>query len=1041
VEELYRGDYRDAQRGFVQELRGAIKTVTSRWIDSICYHAMLGETYYHFGQPDLALQQFDLACEQYLQYPKWLLRVRFDQGPQADSARIRRAVPWGQSARSFALGRLPPTMLIAQGSLDNSQTVRSGGVVRQAQFWGIDAVEIIRCTALAIRRRNELLGPLTAHDGLSQRMHRELAQGGAPANHWSNAWIDLLRGVSESGLGQREAALRSLASALTLAGTWDHALTCVALLEQGRLQMALGNAEAADELFAEAGYSAFYYDDLGVLDESFRLRAINRRANQSDSIDEALLPAANWAQRERYDHLTSRLRLALAEELIDMGNTKDAVVALQAGQSRLGDASRGLLGNWATFLQARVDFSLGRKTALDRLASAVRDNSAMSNWHLQIELANTMFDARDLRARAAEEVYAELLADPRPLDWMFRPLESLSFLKTAHEGGFDRWIGALLQRDNVAAAAEVVDLSKRRRYHQSLPWAGRLASVRHLIAAPAHDLSPAARTLRGDLMLRFPRLEEVVNRTQTLRQQLSADWQPTDDKDRIEQLVKLWRAYDQAIGDREALLAPLALRRIPAPMDSPPSLSIETLQKRLQPGEAVALFHETPRGMIGFLFTQQAGVQFDCGSTDRLAAIAADLLRELGQSDGNRELNEEFLQGDSWQEPAAKLYDALFAGTGLDPDSLTELVVVPDGVLWYVPMEVLRVESAERFGPLTQLARIRYAPTVGLAFRHHHPWRRVQRTGVLIGDLVSGKRPADQLDFAQPLLDAVTNPLTMPPAPHASGPLAATVLDELVVLAENELDPTAIWAWRPLELERSGRTESLDRWLELVGTGPQRMVLPGVRTAAERGGRTARRRKSAATHAGDELFIASCVLMEAGTETALISRWRVGGPSTLDLAREFAQEMPHASPPDAWQRVIQIASSLPIDPNNEPRVQAEPDGTNLTAAHPFFWAGYLLIDSGWRGPPASEPASDEPLPADAAAPGLQAPPAQRPADAAPQPVDPKRAPPALEQQNSQPAGSEPRTPPVTDPQPPQPQSADPDAPSPSSTPVPADPSS
>ncbi len=44
-EELYRGEYRDAERSFRYALNGSVKIgVTTRWIDAICYHTMLGET-------------------------------------------------------------------------------------------------------------------------------------------------------------------------------------------------------------------------------------------------------------------------------------------------------------------------------------------------------------------------------------------------------------------------------------------------------------------------------------------------------------------------------------------------------------------------------------------------------------------------------------------------------------------------------------------------------------------------------------------------------------------------------------------------------------------------------------------------------------------------------------------------------------------------------------------------------------------------------------------------------------------------------------
>ncbi|MCA9260795.1 MAG: tetratricopeptide repeat protein, partial [Planctomycetales bacterium] len=179
VEELYRGEYREAQRDFLQELRGAVKTVSTRWIDSICYHAMLGETYYQMGRLWDALEQFDAAANLYLQYPKWMLRVNFTQTPRPEPSRARVIVPWGASQRGAVLGDMSHSMQIAQGTLNNQRVAQEGGVLQQAQYWTIDVVEVNRCISLTLRRRNELLGSLGKHDPLSQRLLRELVRGGA----------------------------------------------------------------------------------------------------------------------------------------------------------------------------------------------------------------------------------------------------------------------------------------------------------------------------------------------------------------------------------------------------------------------------------------------------------------------------------------------------------------------------------------------------------------------------------------------------------------------------------------------------------------------------------------------------------------------------------------------------------------------------------------------------------------------------------------------------------------------------------------------
>jgi hypothetical protein len=175
-----------------------------------------------------------------------------------------------------------------------------------------------------------------------------------------------------------------------------------------------------------------------------------------------------------------------------------------------------------------------------------------------------------------------------------------------------------------------------------------------------------------------------------------------------------------------------------------------------------------------------------------------------------------------------------------------------------------------------------------------------------------------------------------------------------------------------------------------------------MHTLAERGGKAPRRRgASAATNLpGSELFYASCGLMSAGAETVLLSRWRVGGQSTLDVVREFVQELPHASAADAWQRSVQLLRESPIDPASELRVEPGKKSVDLTGNHPFFWAGYLVVDSGWRPEEAEEAELAEPAnPAADAAPGQpltppQDAPPQDDADAKQPPAPPSPSPPA-----------------------------------------------
>ena len=185
---FYAGEYRTAERELRRESQRGVRTTQSHWIDSICYHAMLGEVLYHEGRNAEALAAFDQACQLFLAYPNWLLQVKFQSGANA-ACGPNRIVParvpmWGKSSRNFVLGQFPTTEQVLVGDLDAQRAFQQGGVVREPMFWRVNVVEVMRMTALAIRRRSELLGPLAPQDSISKELSvvlaREQSRAGEP---------------------------------------------------------------------------------------------------------------------------------------------------------------------------------------------------------------------------------------------------------------------------------------------------------------------------------------------------------------------------------------------------------------------------------------------------------------------------------------------------------------------------------------------------------------------------------------------------------------------------------------------------------------------------------------------------------------------------------------------------------------------------------------------------------------------------------------------------------------------------------------------
>ncbi len=948
IERMYKGDYRNAERTFSRELRSSIKIgVTDRWLDSIAYHAMLGEVYYHQGRMPEALEQFDQACLMFLQDPNWMIRINFRREPVADTNRLRQPLPWGKSTRTFTLGRFPSQELIQRGSAQEANRVaQGGGRLVLPQFWKLDVVEIVRTTALAMRRRNELLGPLGAEDTISRQLVTALSRGVTTPNHWSKAWADLQLGIAQAGVGKPGQAAKYLERSLLVRGRLDHPLSCMAMLELGQLKMEAGDLAAAANNFAEASYSAFYYEDLGTIDEAFRLGTINHLASGPKNLNPALEPAVAWANRKRYDHLAARMSLALAEESLQLGNAKDAQVTLGAGQSRLEDAAQGLLGNWAQQLGARLQFLLGRETATAALSQAIRQHIGMSTHNLQLYLANRRYDQQQLRPRSAVGIYQTLLSDPKPTDWILRPFETLASLQTPHTEAYDRWLDAVLARKDMGAALEITDLAKRHRFHRALAWGGRLAALRDTLETPEHLLSQHTRNQRNELLLRFPQYEEFQKDGQKLQEELSERWQPGLDAGEESELTKLWRAWDRNLKSREAMLSEIGLQRAAIDMQFPPILATTDLQKQLRPGQAVVVFHETPASMLGFLVTSEGSTNWQCAPKKRLDSLVSKFLRDLGNFDANHQLPVEELQSADWQESGAKLASALLDGSSLDPSKLEELIVVPDGVVWYVPFAALPVSVASKSVPLISVAQLRHAPTVGLAVGYANPWRRVLRSAIVGQDVLPGETDEEKTDAMASLREVLENPLPFPDSSPAPTPVMGSLCQTLVVLDDIDLDLGEPLGWSPIAQRRNSKKTSLSHWLTLPEFGPQRVILPAAHNVAERGGKISKR-KSAGAAPGTELFLASCGLMSSGAQTLLLSSWRVGGDSTLELTREFLQELPYTTAASAWQRSVQLARELPMITELQPRIKSSnKDPAEITAAHPFFWAGYTLIDAG-----------------------------------------------------------------------------------------------
>ena len=218
--------------------------------------------------------------------------------------------------------------------------------------------------------------------------------------------------------------------------------------------------------------------------------------------------------------------------------------------------------------------------------------------------------------------------------------------------------------------------------------------------------------------------------------------------------------------------------------------------------------------------------------------------------------------------------------------------------------------------------------------------RQTATTAVVLGKLF----PRDDAEVSQQAFEklrgSLAGPIALRDSLPAPAPIFGILIDDLIVW--NDLPVANPFGWSPIAVGRSRAPQgTLADWMPLPWGGPQRVILPGFHTPAEN---SLRRRGSAAN--GQEMFLSICGLMANGARTVLISRWRTGGQTSLSLVNEFMQELPHAAPASAWQQSVLLSQARQLDWNQEPRLRKFKAETPPLADHPFFWAGYLLVDDG-----------------------------------------------------------------------------------------------
>lgn len=945
---FYDGNYDDALKRYQQEWRGAIKAGQMRWIDSICYSTMIGECYYHMGLLPQALENYTAAVNLYLNFPDWMIRCQFRP---IQAARNASQVPWGPSTRGSQLGHYPTRTSMLQGAIDNTMRYQGGGPVQQAIMYPVEVQEIIRCTALAIRRRAELLGPLSRYDALNKKLEAVLQQPVGPRNHWSQAYSDILLATALLANGKDAQAVLLLTRSTVAQGQFDHHLTPTALLLLGRISLRQGNNPVAAKAFFEATISAYYYDDLGVVEEAFRYAAQAYLLANKKGVFPSLMPAAQWAQTKNWRQLRASLLLSAAEGELCAGQTARAVAMLDDAGNTVARRSMGAgwIGARLNYLRSVAHFQVRRVDLGDQaLAAAMKYMQGGSHWLFHIAQVDGAVMANAVTARTAVDLYQDVLRDPQAADWAWDPLESLASLSVPHPEAMEHWFLAALERSDreaaLATALEVSDRARRHRFFSTLALGGRLHALRWILEAPPAALDKKAMLQRQDLLADFPAYQAVQQQAKQVTERLAKIPLAPKDADVARQQIALLADLGKLSVQQEAILREMAVRRAPADMLFPPLRPTEELQKAIPAGTAVLAFFAAGNRLHGFLLNREKSTVWVVKRAQSLLdGGLGKLLREMGNHEANREVALKDLADTQWRQTARQVLEVLLEGSTVDfTKKFRELVIVPEGLLWYLPFEALQVNTGNRVQPLIARFQIRYAPTLSLAVSDGRARRAHPKTALVMGRLYPRETDAGVEASSKEIVRAAPETAVFARASlPANSALFKTQIGQLIVLDDIAPPEQGPYAWAPIQIDRSKPGNTLGDWLALPWGGPDVVILPGFHTPAEN---AVKRVPRAA--AGADVFLSVCGLMSSGAHTLLVSRWRTGGQSAVDLVREFVQELPHTAPADAWQRAVMVVADSRLNLDAEPRIKKSVGDEAPKGHHPFVWAGYMLIDSG-----------------------------------------------------------------------------------------------
>jgi tetratricopeptide (TPR) repeat protein len=934
----------ESSDGFRLASTRSLRVAEQPWIDSIPPLVLLGECYYAQGKLALAMESYDQALMIALAFPSWLDQI------QATSELVPLPEQSGKATNWFPVAAKIQTLSYPEPAALNVDLPGGQAALGPvATVTRVDAAEVLRTMAIAVRRRGEILGPLAKHSPLAQPLAQMFQTRGKQRPGWMNhAWV-VLRGLHAVAIGSGADAAALLRESSHL-NNMHYFMTPFALHALANLEISSGRLGASVPLLQQATLSAAQMDQYSQLAELLQVFAgVCTAGNRIDMLP-GLQAAATWGNKRSASIQVFGFAGA-AELAASAGNLSAADTLCKQGAAALRSASIPRAQAQLAFANAALAYAENRsaagaqhlESALTIMHGSAKDGAAVAPV-FQAQMVLDLLQADALTVADAEDTLTEILQEPGLQQWQTAPLETIATMTTSAVPFYALWLQLAERRGTNDQVVARMDRLQRERFYESLPLGGRLFSWRQAVLNQSQQPGEV-RQLVEQTLQNSPTLASNTQQLMGLTKQLRQMPGPLDERQPSVDAKKRFADFVKAAELQESQLIYQSLQRKPLPRFVPYAASVEELQATIDADDILLSWVETDEVLYGAAITKNAVETWSTNDVDLIQMQLTTLLSDLGLSATVRPQN----PMDAVDPKAAWRTSIAGLSPQLIPDNVQHLIagadrifVVPDGRLWYLPFELLPdVITGESW--LTKHA-VSYLPTLGSLPLAYRPSAAVDRTVLITGQFFAADKSSNEsilnalvqgLPKAQKVDLAVKNNIPSPMWLRLD-------IDQLLVCSKIEA-ASRPWETNLLQLDAS-RNSQVGSWMESPGQVPAIMLLPGFQSTAASG----------SLGDGRELSLPACGLLYSGARSALVSRWPVAGRSSQVVLSRYMQELDFVSPSVAWQRAALALWAEELLVAEEPAMlpAAKDAPTLMMGKHPKIWSSYMIL--GDTGVPQAE---------------------------------------------------------------------------------------